>query len=153
MLRGSGAASHGRVVSARRCCLFADRNLLDVRNGCSVDADSMAEHSIGAQREQAGFVLESPLHLIKVLLNDDRSPSGEVNLSRHYSLHLESVLARLTLRVAAELHATCRPPKSAGELVPSAKMPLCGVRIAYPTANATSATSTSSSPRRLRRAK
>jgi hypothetical protein len=84
MLRRSGAASDGRVVSARRCCLFADRNLLDVRNGCSVDADSMAEHSIGAQREQAGFVLELLLHLIEVLLNDDRSPSGEVNLRRHF---------------------------------------------------------------------
>jgi hypothetical protein len=54
----------------------------------------MAEHSIRAQREQASLVLESLLHLIKVLLDDDRSPSGEVNARRHYSLHLDSPVAR-----------------------------------------------------------
>jgi hypothetical protein len=35
-------------------------------------------------------VLESLLHLIKVFLDDDRSPSGEVNARRHYSLNLDS---------------------------------------------------------------
>jgi hypothetical protein len=43
----------------------------------------MAEHSIRAHREEASLVLESLLHLIKVLLDDDRSPSGEVNARRH----------------------------------------------------------------------
>jgi hypothetical protein len=47
----------------------------------------MAEHSIRAQGEQAGLVLESLLHLIKVFLDDDRSPSREVNARRQYSLH------------------------------------------------------------------
>jgi hypothetical protein len=70
-------------VSSRGLCLFAHRNLLDVRNGRPVDADSMAEHRIRAHREEASLVLESLLHLTKVLLDDDRSPSGEVNARRH----------------------------------------------------------------------
>ena len=72
----------------------------------------MAEHSIRAQREQAGLVLEALLHLIKVLLDEDRWPSGEMNARRHYSLHLDSLVARPTLRVPAELHAKCWPCKS-----------------------------------------
>ena len=60
-LSRSSAASRGRGVSSRGLCLLAYRNLLDVRNGRPVDADSMAEHGIRAQREQAGLVLESVL--------------------------------------------------------------------------------------------
>jgi hypothetical protein len=92
-------------VSSRGLCLFAHRDLLDVRNGCPVDADSMAEHSIRAQREQAGLVLESLLHLIKVLLHDDRSPSGEVNARRHLRLQLDSPLRASPYGFLAELQA------------------------------------------------
>jgi hypothetical protein len=69
----------------------------------------MAEHGIRTQREQASLVLESLLHLIKVLLDDDRSPSGEVNARRHTASTSTVRLRACTLRVPAEPHANLGP--------------------------------------------
>jgi hypothetical protein len=72
--------------------LLARRNLFDVRNGRAVDADSVAGLSSRHQREQASLVLESLLHLIKVLLNGDRWPSTEVDVRRHTASFFTSTL-------------------------------------------------------------
>jgi hypothetical protein len=79
-------------VSPRGFRLLAQRNLLDVRNGRAVDADSVAGLSSRHQREQASLVLESLLHLIKVLLDGDRWPSAEVDVRRHTASFSTSTL-------------------------------------------------------------
>jgi len=111
----SSAASRSGSVSPRGLCLLARRNLLDVRNGCSVDADSMAEHGIRAEREQVGLVLESLLHLIKVLVDGDRSPSGEVNPRRHREPPTSIPRSRPRPRAASRRRSRCclRAPKPA----------------------------------------